>query len=240
MTSGEVERIRAEYARRDRAVPGDRYSLADPANLFAYQQRNCKLLRLLRAEGLMPLAGKRILDVGCGEGQQLLDLETWGARRTDLAGIDLLEGRVDRAWLRLGRPGENGGSDVRVGDASHLPWPEEYFDLVFQNTVFTSILEPQMKLAVAREIGRVLRPGGVFVWYDFLFNNPANPNVNGIGARELRWLFPRYPIGLSRITLAPPIARRLVPVTWIGSLMLEKLGAFNTHYLAVIRKPSRD
>jgi hypothetical protein len=76
----------------------------------------------------------------------------------------------------------------------------------------------------------------VLIWYDFLFNNPKNPHVRGIGAREIRSLFPGCAVTLKRITLAPPIARRLVPITWIGSLILERLFIFNTHYLGIIRK----
>jgi hypothetical protein len=40
------------------------------------------------------------------------------------------------------------------------------------------------------------------------------------------------------VTLAPPIARRLVPVSWLAAAALERLVVFNTHYLGVIRKPA--
>ena len=113
----EVERIRAEFARREQAIPDDFYSLTRPANLFAYQQNSRHFLRLLAAEGLTPLAGKKILDVGCGEGGHLLEMENWGARRADLAGIDLIEGRVARARTRLGdrAVAADSGADMRVG-----------------------------------------------------------------------------------------------------------------------------
>ena len=133
-----------------------------PANLFAYQQNSRHFLRLLAAEGLTPLAGKKILDVGCGEGGHLLEMENWGARRADLAGIDLIEGRVARARTRLGDAADrDSGADIRVGSASELPWPAGRFNLVHQNTVFTSIIDDRMKRAVAGEILRVLKPDGV-------------------------------------------------------------------------------
>ena len=193
---------------------------------------------MMDGAGLMPLAGKRILDVGCGDGQHLLEFAAWGARLSDLAGIDLIQTRVDRAMQRFGASMDAGtGPDLRAGDASRLPWPDGGFDMASQNTVFTSILDHGMKKAVALEMLRVVKPGGALLWYDFLFNNPTNPHVKGIGATEIRSLFPACSVQLHRITLAPPIARRLVPLTWIGSLMLEKLVVFNTHYLALIRKP---
>lgn len=237
----EIERIRTEYARRAQTLPGGFYSVTHPANLFLYQQKSRLLLQMLNREGLIPLKGKAILDVGCGEGQQLLDLESWGARRSDLAGIDLIEARLARARARLCVADVNGelGPDLRVGDASLLPWPDETFDIVYQSTVFTSILDSRMKVAVAREMLRVLKPAGVLIWYDFKFNNFRNPHVRGIKARELRSLFQNCVVTLKSVTLAPPIARRLVPITWIGSLILERMQLLNTHYLALIRRGAK-
>jgi len=236
--TNEIERIRVVYADRERRLPADRYSFKWPHVVFAHQQRSRALLQLLVDESVFPLAGKTILDVGCGEGQQLLELVSWGADRGDLTGIDLLDARVMRAKTRLGDRSVEGSSapDLRVGDASLLPWPDGSFDIVHQNTVFTSILDSAMRHAIAREIVRVLKPGGLFVWYDFAFNNPRNPDVRGIGAAEIGSLLPGCEVRLRRITLAPPIARRLVPLSWVGSLMLEKLVVFNTHYLGMIRK----
>jgi SAM-dependent methyltransferase len=241
LTTNETERIRAEYARRERRLPTDHYSVFRPHVLFAHQQKTRLLLRRLVDEGLTPLDGRTILDVGCGEGQQLLDFVSWGARRADLAGIDLIQMRVTRARERVGGGNADGegGPDLRVGDASRLPWRDATFDIVHQSTVFTSIIDRGMKSNVASEILRVLKPGGVLIWYDFLLNNPKNPAVRGIGAREIRALFPGCSVRLRRVTLAPPIARRLVPVSWAASLLLETLVILNTHYLAIIRKPDR-
>jgi ubiquinone/menaquinone biosynthesis C-methylase UbiE len=233
----EKVRICAEYEWRAQNVPADFYALTKPANLFFYQQRIRALLDLLSDEGMIPLVGKKILDVGCGVGQYLIDLESWGARRRDLAGIDLLESRVFYTRSRLcASQSEIERADIRVGDASNLPWPDETFDIVHQSTMISSILDKKMKKAVTSEMLRVLKPTGVILWYDLLFNNPKNPNVRGIGAQEIRLLFSNCSIRLKRITLAPPIARRLVPITWIGSMFLEKLVFLNTHYLGIIRK----
>ena len=169
MATDEVERIRAEYTRREESLPKDFYSLSRPANLFAHQQRNRELLQLLNSERLIPLDGKKILDVGCGDGQQLLNLESWGARPADLAGIDLIESRLARAVARFGGREPEERPELRVGDASRLPWPDGTFDMAHQSAVFTSITDIGMKSAVAREIVRVLKPGGVMIWYDFLF-----------------------------------------------------------------------
>ena len=242
----EVDRIRLEFARRAREIPDDYYALTKIANLFLYQQRARNAVRALTAFGLLPITGKRILEVGCGTGGWLPDFELWGAKRSNLAGIDLLPERIDAARKRLGVDGLSVGDsscatgpDLRVGDASKLPWSTGQFDLVVQSTVFTSILDAELKAAVAAEMLRVLKPdGGAILWYDFSFDNPRNPQVRGVGRREIRRLFPGCNIWLSRSTLAPPIARHLVPRSWIVALLFEQLRALNTHYLGIIRRPA--
>ncbi len=231
--SEERARIRLEYERRATEVPSSRYALTSPSALFASQQKVRAVVGLLTMESVLPLADRRILDVGCGGGHFLLDCEQWGAKREGLAGIDLLADRIDFARTRLA------GAELRCGDATALPWPDASFDLVAQNTVFTSILDERMRRSIASEMDRVLRPGGVVLWYDFFRNNPGNRHVRAVGLSEIRALFPLYAPTIRRITLAPPLARRTVPWTWIGSLLLEKLTVLNTHYLALLRKPTR-
>jgi len=210
------------------------------ANLFLYQQRSRHLVRLLDRKGVLPLRDKRMLDVGCGTGDQLLEFEFWGAHRHHLAGIDLNETRISRSRARLTCPpaGQEPGADIRCGDATDLPWADETFDVVSQSVVFTSIPLLPVKEAVAAEMLRVLKPGGAVIWYDFAYDNPSNRTVKGIGSREIRSLFPGCDVALQRVTLAPPIARRLVPISWMAALICEGLVVANSHYLGLIRKPA--
>jgi len=48
-------------------------------------------------------------------------------------------------------------------------------------------------------------------------------------------LFPNCSYEFHRITLAPPLARRIVPISWILAYGLERLTIFNSHYLVAIR-----
>src|SRR5689334_17982526 len=111
----EAERIQAEYARRRQQMPADAYAFSRPHNLFIYQQKCRELLKLLVAEGVTPLGEKTILDVGCGDGQHLLDFLSWGAVAGNMAGIDLIESRVAVARARLGDRATRGesGPDLR-------------------------------------------------------------------------------------------------------------------------------
>jgi SAM-dependent methyltransferase len=239
----ERQRIREAYARRERDIPADFYSPTRPSNLFAIQQRARQALTALSGAGLVPLRGRRVLEVGCGSRGWLPEMEAWGIDRRDLAGIDLDHDRV-AACRRLlaGERGESGrllspGAEILEGDASALPWPAETFDLVIQSTVMSSILDANMRVEVAKESLRVLQTRGCILWYDFEFDNPCNPDVRGVTRRDIARLFPDCEIRLRRVTLAPPLSRKIVPVTWVGALLLESLRILNTHLLGIIRKP---
>lgn len=225
--AAEEQRIAAVYGRRAGAAA--RYSVFEPGHLFTLQQLERRMLRALREAG--GIEGKRILEVGCGTGYWLRQLLQWGAPPEALAGIELLPDRVARARQLC-----PGGVDLRQGSAAALPFADSSFDIVLQATLFTSILDPQLRERVAAEMRRVLKNGGTILWYDFRFDNPRNPEVRGIERDEIRRLFSGSAIALERITLAPPIARRLAPYTYIGCCLLEKLPWLCTHYLGVIRK----
>ncbi|MCB1056471.1 MAG: class I SAM-dependent methyltransferase [Acidobacteria bacterium] len=227
----ELERIRTEYERRRREIPEDFYALHKRANLFLRHGQERALRDGLDRAGWLPLGERRVLEVGCGEGAWLGIFERLGAVPEALAGIELDPERA--AVCRQKHP----AATIEVGDAGQLPWPDASFDLVFQSTLFTSILDAGTRQRVAAEMLRVLRPGGLLVWYDFAFDNPRNPNVRGVGAGELRRLFPGCSWTLRRVTLAPPLARRLVPRSWTLATLLEGLRLFNTHTLATAWRP---
>lgn len=225
----DIARLRREYrARAERLADSDRYSLANPAHLFMVEQRQRDTLALFRAQGVTPLAGKHVLEVGCGSGGVLLEYLSAGADADQIHGTDLLLERLGVARTRLPP------LPLTCSDARRLPYASGCFDVVLQYTVFSSILDDVIKGQIAREMRRVLRPGGLIVWYDFWIN-PTNPQTKGIRPDEVQRLFSGCHCTFRRITLAPPITRRLVGISWIACAALEKLGLLNTHYLAAIR-----
>jgi SAM-dependent methyltransferase len=228
--AAELERIRAEYDRRDREISRDFYALHHPANLLLRQSEEEGVLAGLHAAGMAPLVGRRLLDVGCGVGDWFDLFERFGARPADLAGIELQERRAVEARARFPK------ADIRVGDAAELPWVDGSFDVVFQSTVMTSVLSDEVRAGIAAEMLRVLKPGGAVLWLDFRYDNPRNPNVRGIGRAELGRLFPDCSRRVRRIVLAPPLARRIAPWSIRLARLLEMTTILNTHYLAVIRR----
>lgn len=220
----EIARLRDEYDRRRRR-PSKATSGGDD---FMHEQRHRETLRMLNDRGLLPRPETRILEVGCGSGAVLREMLRLGAGPNRLVGLDLLEWRLREAHQALPE------AMIVNGNGCHLPFADGTFDLVLQFTAFSSILDSAIRRTMAREMRRVLRPGGSILWYDFWIN-PANPRTRGIRPPELRRLFPGCQFDLKRITLAPPVARLLAPVSWELCRMLERLKLLNTHYLAAIR-----
>lgn len=104
-------------------------------------------------------AGQRILDVGCGTGQFLeqLDRRTPGAA---LIGIDLTPPMLHVARLRL-----LGHADVMIAEASRVPFASGTFDVVVSTSVIHYL--PPPTVPVLREWLRSLRPGGSLVIADW-------------------------------------------------------------------------
>jgi SAM-dependent methyltransferase len=226
----EIARIRSVYSHRERELPVDLYGWNRPANLFSHCQILRSCVRMLVRHEMFPLNARLVVDIGCGHGRWLAQFLQWGADGSSLYGIDLNEARIKQAQKSIGL------ANLRIGDASRLPWADGAFDLVTQFTLFTSILDIKVKREIATEMLRVLKPDGLILWYDFRYNNPRNPNVRGIESKEIRSLFPDCTVTLEKVTLAPPVARRVVSVSWLAALMLEKVPFLRTHYLGVIKK----
>jgi SAM-dependent methyltransferase len=222
----EEERIRATYAART----GDACYAESLAGRFQLQERERQVLQMLDRHGYMPLSGKRILEVGCGTGKWLRDLIAWGAEPENVFGIELLTASAARARRLCPQ-----SVTVECSNAAAMRFASGSFDLVLQATVFTSVLDPGMKQAMAAEMLRVLRPDGLILWYDFFVRNPRNPYVQPVGKGEIRRLFPGCSFELRRISLAPPLVRLLAPHSWLACSLMARVPPLCTHYLGAIR-----
>lgn len=222
--------LRAEYSRRDQALHDrDLYSPLNPGHLFMLQSRQQATLRALTEAGVHSLSGLHILEVGCGKGGVLLEYLGLGAHQALLCGIDVLEDRVAAARELLPR------AHLVTGDAQDLPFDGESFDVVLQYTAFSSVLDRHARARMAAEMMRVLRkPAGLIIWYDF-WTNPTNRQTCGIRLPEIRSLFPGCRVAARRITLAPPLVRRIAPCSFLACGLLESFRLLNSHYLAVIQ-----
>jgi SAM-dependent methyltransferase len=226
----EEDRVRLAYRRRR----GDslRYSLFTPGQLYITQSLERRIIETFRCNGFYPLRGKKVLEVGCGTGWALRELLALGARPENLAGVDLLDHAVEEAE-RLSPK-----MDLRCVNAENLPFPDRAFDMVMQLTTFTSILDHGVKKRVAGEMLRVLSHSGIVLWYDYFVSKPTNPDVKGIGRREILRLFPDCSFDFRKVTLAPPITRAVAPHSFLLCYLLDKIAWLRTHYLVVVKKGS--
>jgi SAM-dependent methyltransferase len=230
----EREAIAARYARRD---AGSRYSLLNPDVWQATQERQRALLMLFRTLGWNDLAQRRLVEVGCGEGANLLELLRMGFAPENLAGIELLPARA--AGARRVLPA---AVAVHAGDASTIELEAASQDVVYAATVFSSILDPAFQEHLAAAMWRWVRPGGGVLWYDFTVDNPRNADVRGVPRARLAALFPGGEVRARRLTLAPPLARAVTRIHPALYTAFNCVPVLRTHLLAWIAKrgPGRD
>src|SRR3990172_5421224 len=107
------------------------------------------------------LAGKRVLEVGCGRGVGIEILLSLGAQH--VTGFDRDSRMVALARKRVSRHGNR--AKVFVGDAEALEMPDASIDVVVEYGILHHVPDWQRALM---EITRILKPGGVFYFEDIL------------------------------------------------------------------------
>ena len=226
----EADRVRQRYARRTPQDP--RYSLLNPAALMAWQERQRAMLRCFFASGLHDLSAVRLLEIGSGDGANLIELLRVGFAPENLSGIELLTERHEAARERLPV-----SVSLTMGDATAVPLALASQDIVFQAAVFSSLLDDAFQQRLADAMWAALKPGGGVLWYDFTVDNPRNRDVRGVPLRRVRALFPAGTMQARRVTLAPPIARAVVRVHPSLYTVFNTVPLLRTHVLAWIAKP---
>lgn len=230
----EPQAVVQRYAARDGVRDAARYSLFDPAALAMHQERQRATVWLLKQRGWAGrLHEARIVELGCGHGGNLLDLLRLGARPEHLTGLELLPERAEAARAHL--PPQ---ATVIAGDALAAPIAPGSVDIVLLATVFSSLLDDAFQQRLAEQLWSWLAPGGAVLWYDFVYDNPANRDVRGVPLARVRELFPRGRVAAHRrVTLAPPIARRVARVHPALYTLFNGLPLLRTHVLAWIDNP---
>jgi ubiquinone/menaquinone biosynthesis C-methylase UbiE len=102
-----------------------------------------------------------VLEVGCGSGPNLMFLAAEGFRTF---GLEASPAAVEVAKQRLSA--KNLAAEVVVGDFTRLPFDDDSLDLVIDRAAVTHADAPSIDKAV-REIHRVLKPGGKFLFTPF-------------------------------------------------------------------------
>jgi SAM-dependent methyltransferase len=228
----EQERIRTVYRQWGGAPATARYAWHRPEILQQLAAR-ARIMAPLLAEALgTDLSTARILDVGCGTGAFLRQLIAWGADPSRLTGTEFQQDRLDLARRQTaeGVQWHLGGLDCAATGS---------IDLASAETVFSSILDPGLRRALAAEMWRTVKPGGWCMVFDFRYDNPRNPNVRKVTLAELREYWPAAQCHYRTLLLAPPIARRLARAPWLATeLLTALLPVLRSHFIFMARKDS--
>ncbi|HWV17911.1 MAG TPA: bifunctional 2-polyprenyl-6-hydroxyphenol methylase/3-demethylubiquinol 3-O-methyltransferase UbiG [Rhodocyclaceae bacterium] len=140
-------------------------------------------LRLDWIESVLPLAGKKVIDVGCGGG---LLSEGMAARGAIVTGIDLSEKPLGVARLHLFESGLNVDYQLISAEAMAAAHPGE-FDAVTCLEMLEHVPDPASIVAAC---ARLVKPGGQ-VFFSTLNRNPKSYLFAVIGAEYLLNLLPR-------------------------------------------------
>jgi ubiquinone/menaquinone biosynthesis C-methylase UbiE len=105
-----------------------------------------------------PTEGMKVLEIGCGTGT---NLELFADAGCDVAGVDLSPSMIDLAKKKLGDR-----ADLRLGDASKMPFADGSFDLVIS---FLTLHEmpPAVRAPVMNEMVRVAGTEGELLLIDY-------------------------------------------------------------------------
>ena len=134
--------------------------LYDPVVRLTTRERTFKR-RLLEQASIAP--GERVLDLGCGTGTLAVQAKR-AQPGAEITGVD-----ADPEMLAPARrKAEEAGVEIALdeGLADALPYPDASFDKVLSSLLFHH-LPRETKAAAAREVVRVLKPGGEFHVADF-------------------------------------------------------------------------
>jgi SAM-dependent methyltransferase len=224
--------VAQRYARRK--AGGSLYSILRPEVILSTQEWQRESLFMLGSVCGYTDADLRnlsLVDVGCGYGGHLLDFLRFGFAPHNLRGIELLPERAAAARTRLPEL-----LSLHEGDATSAPIAPASQDVVFQSVVFSSLLDDTFQQELADRMWSWLRPGGGVLWYDFVYDNPSNPDVRAVPVGRVKALFPQGRMTVRRVTLAPPISRRACRIHPAAYHLFNLLPFLRTHVLCWIQK----
>ena len=170
-----------------------------------YDDRMLTLLQIIWGDGFLSpggpqavraivagldLAGKRVLDIGCGLGglDEVL-VHEFGAQ---VVGVDVGALIVKLGQARAARSGLADRIEIKLVKPGPLPFPDATFDVVFGKDAWLHIED---KASFFAEIHRVLKPGGIITCGDWM----KSP---GPYSDDMRYFFKMECLTYNLVTLA--------------------------------------
>lgn len=150
--------------------------------------------------------GSHVLDIGCGNGQFLLDMHDMGYK---VAGTELSRASASRVPSAI-------AANIHVGELTKLNLPAGMFDAVTLWHVLEHLPDPQ---AACQEISWLLKPGG---WLFISVPNAQSPEARLFGRHWFHLDPPRHLFGLGHRSLPNLLTHCGFEVLSINTWSLEQ------------------
>lgn len=229
----EIKRIRQVYSGYDNS---SEYSkLYSPFGKYSYHSESLlkELYHLFIKYNFLTLKNKKILEIGCGTGNNFTNYLKFGVQDKDIYGLDLIIERL----LTPKKIYKN----VKLinNDSQFIPFKSKSFDIIFQFVVFSSILDDNVCKNIASEMLRVLKDDGMIIWYDAHGGKMMSEHTRSFSENQIKKYFPNCKYEFKRIIPKTQLSLRLSKYSW-GWLILDIISYllpwFNCMQLCVIKR----
>ena len=222
----EIDKIKERYKSRQTAEIKSKYVEGNTYSKNIVEERELLYATILTNK-FAKIEDVKLVEIGAGSGGNISGFLKMGFKLKNLVANELLDDRVEA--LKNNFP----ELEIYPGNVLEANFNQQ-FDVVFQSTVFTSILDKSLKQQIANKMLELVKPNGIILWYDFVYDNPNNKDVKGVSKQEIKQLFAKASkITFKKVTLAPPIGRRVGKLYGILNGMFPFL---RSHVIAVIEK----
>ena len=228
------KKIIEHYQRRLQGNPNSSFSWKRPNSHHQMAVFLRNIAHAFNTINIDDLDNHYILDIGCGNGNLLNNLITWGANKRKLYGTEVSPCMRQRA-------SDNLPAEVKVLQPD-LAKINQKFSIIFINTVLSSITDKDDRKKLLNDAERLLAQNGILVIFDMRYENPWNNNTCKVSLKEiLRTLAHLEYVYRKRLILLPMISRVLAryKLFFLIELISFLFPILNTNHLIMFKRNTR-
>ena len=143
----------------------------------------------------------KIADIGCGSCTDLMNLVSLGFNQNNLYGIDINKNDIDFGMINF--PLLN----LTNQDARNLNFEDNFFDLVYESTMFVQLNNEKVSQMISNEMLRVTKKNGFLIIFDWRYGKINDKNFLACSKKRVKKMFK---VGVSS-TLISIVPGMLIP-----------------------------